>query len=423
MAEAGLAACDPTDAVERRLALRGRTLVVDDRSYELGDDGVIVVGAGKASLRLAQAIEARIGACIDEGLVVVPEGGSGPLEHIACCEASHPLPGEGSMVAAESILRLVGTAGDRLVLTCFTGGSSALVSAPPPGVSLDEKRELHRLLLRSGASIVQVNAVRKHVSAIKGGRLAALAAPARTVALTVSDVAGDPLDAISDPSVQDTTTRDEAVAVLERYGLWERIAPSIRKHLDERGCESPRLDPRLLQSVLLVTGRDVCEAMQRRARELGYESSALVDAEGESTALGPRLVERVRSRSGDGDGRARMLVGCGGEATVTLGDDDVFAAGGPNQEAALAAALALEPQDGIAGAFLDTDGSDGSTASAGALIDGLTATRAREAGVDLAAALAGHRSGEAFAALGDAVSLGATGSNVNDLFVIAAEGV
>ena len=117
-----------------------------------------------------------------------------------------------------------------------------------------------------------------------------------------------------------------------------------------------------------------------------------------------------------------MLVGCGGEATVTLGDDAVFAAGGPNQEAALAAAMALEPEDGIAGAFLDTDGRDGSSASAGALIDGVRRARAREAGVDLAAALAGHRSGEAFAALGDAVSLGATGSNVNDLFVIAAEG-
>jgi len=422
VAQAGLAACDPSEAVERRVALRKRVLVVDDRSYELNGAGVIVVGAGKASLKLAQALEARIGPCIDDGLVVVPEGGSGRLEHLACREASHPLPGEQSAQAAEQIAQLVRGAGERIVVTCFTGGSSALVSAPPPGVSLDDKRELHRLLLRCGANIVEVNTVRKHVSAIKGGRLAALAAPSRMIALTVSDVAGDPLDAISDPSVQDTTTRGEAVDVLRRYGLWERVAPAIRQHLAGPGCESPRLDPSLLQAALLVTGLDVCQAMEQRARELGYESASLADAEGESRVLGPDLVERVRSGAGGGRRPARMLVGCGGEATVTLGDDDVFAAGGPNQEAALAGALALAAADGIAALFLDTDGRDGSTDRAGALIDTQTASRAREAGIDLAAALDGHRSGEAFVALGDAVSLGNTGINVNDLFVIAAEG-
>jgi hydroxypyruvate reductase/glycerate 2-kinase len=420
VAQVGLAAGDPTDAVERRVSLRGRTLVVDERRYALDGAGVVVVGAGKASLRLAQALEARVGACIDDGLVVVPEGGSGHLEHVACCEASHPLPDEHSAAAAEALLRLVREAGDRLVITCFTGGSSSLACAPPPGVSLDEKRELHRLLLRSGASIVEINAVRKHVSALKGGRLAALAAPSPVIALTVSDVAGDPLDAISDPSVQDTTTRHQAVAVLKRYGLWQRVAPSIREHLDEQGCESPVLDRSLLQSALLVTGKHVCDAMEQRARELGFQSTALPDAEGESSMLGPALVSRIRT-SGDDSG-PRMLVGCGGEATVTLGDEAVFAAGGPNQEAALAAALTLGDGDSVAAVFLDTDGRDGGSSSAGALIDGRTAGRAREAGVDLAAALAAHRSGEAFGALGDAVALGATGINVNDLFVIAADG-
>jgi glycerate 2-kinase len=422
VAEAGLAACDPSDAVERRVALHGRKLVVDHRSYELDGKGVVIVGAGKASLKLVQALEARIGACIDDGLVVVPEGGAGPLQHVACREASHPLPDEHSAAAAESISRLVRGAGDRLVITCFTGGSSSLACAPPPGVTLDDKRELHRLLLRSGASIVEINTVRKHVSAIKGGRLAALAAPSPTIALTVSDVAGDPLDAISDPSVQDTTTRSQAVAVLERYGLWERIAQSVRKHLSDQACESPRLDGSLLQAALFVTGNDVCDAMELRARGLGFESTSLVDAEGESRVLGPQLVSRIRIAAGSGPGAARMLVGCGGEATVTLDDDAVFSAGGPNQEAALAAALTLEPGDGIVAMFLDTDGRDGSTSSAGALIDGHTLSRAREAGVDLEAALSEHRSGEAFRALGDAVALGATGTNVNDLFVIAAEG-
>ena len=422
VAEVGLAACDPSDAVERRVSLRGRTLVVDERAYELNGSGVVVVGAGKASLKLVQALEARVGPCIDHGLVVVPEGGSGRLEHVACCEASHPLPDEHSATAAESITRLVREAGDRLVVTCFTGGSSALACAPPEGVSLEDKRELHRLLLRSGASIVEINAVRKHVSALKGGRLAALAAPSRTIALTISDVAGDPLDAISDPSVQDTTTREQAVAVLNRYGLWNRVSQSIRAHLGEGACESPRLDGSLLQAALLVTGRDVCDAMQARARELGFESTAVVDAEGESRALGPQLVGRVRSGSGAEGAERRMLIGCGGEATVTLDDDHVFSAGGPNQEAALAAALTLEQGDSLAAIFLDTDGRDGSTPSAGALIDGDTAQRAREAGVDLGSALAEHRSGEALAALGDAVAIGATGINVNDLFVIAAEG-
>jgi glycerate 2-kinase len=420
--EAGLEAGDPADAVERRVSLRGRTLVVDDRSYELNGAGVVVVGAGKASLRLVQALEACIGDCIDEGLVVVPAGGSARLERVACCEASHPLPDEQSAAAARSLADLVGRAGDRLVLTCFTGGSSALACAPPPGVSLEDKRELHRMLLRCGASIVDINTVRKHVSAIKGGRLAALAAPSPTVTLTISDVAGDPLDAISDPSVQDTTTTSAAIAVLSRYRLWDRVSPSIREHLAGGACESPRLDGRLLQAALLVTGQTVCRAMELRARELGFSTTTLVDAEGESRVLGPALVARLTSRASTAEEPARMLVGCGGEATVTLDDEAVFAAGGPNQEAALAAALALGDGDGVAAVFLDTDGRDGSGSHAGAVIDGLTAGRARAAGIALGPALDGHRSGEAFAALGDAVSTGATGINVNDMFVIAAEG-
>ena len=420
--QSGLDAADPTDAVERRVSLRGRTLLVDDRRYELDGRGVVVIGAGKASLRIVRALEARIGPCIDDGMVVVPPGACASLERVDCAEATHPLPGPQSAIGADTLSALARGAAGRVVLTCFTGGSSALACAPPPSVSLEDKRDLHSLLLRCGATIKEINAVRKHVSLFKGGRLAALARPSPVVALTVSDVAGDTLDAISDPSVQDTTTTAEAIAVLQRHGLWWRVSPTIRAHLTGSDAESPRLDDRLLHAAVLVTGKTVCGAMAARARELGFETSLLFTAEGEARTLGPALVKRLGRVTRNGVRRPHMLLGCGGEATVTLDDSVPFGAGGPNQEVALSVALEFDAGKRIAAAFLDTDGRDGSGAHAGALVDGLTATHASEGGVDLQAGLATHRSGDAFARLGDAIATGDTGVNVNDLFVIATEG-
>jgi glycerate-2-kinase len=424
--EAGLEASDPALAVDRRLSFDGTTLSADGRAYPVGGRGVMVLGAGKASLRIAVALEAMLGDCIDAGLVVVPRGQAGRLDRIEVIEADHPLPSADSVTAARRLLALAGTArpGD-LVICCFTGGSSALASLPPRGVDAEQKRTLHRLLLQSGASIAEINCVRKHVSSFKGGRLAVALADATILNLTVSDVAGDPLDAITDPTVPDTTTVADAVAVLERHGLWEAVPAPVRAHLEDAAtAESPKLDGSGIATLMLVSGELACTAMAERATQRGYSPVVLsTSIEGESREVGATLVSLAR----ESHTRGRpfpppcMLVGCGGETTVTVTNGAQFGTGGPNQEAAIGAALRLKPDERIVAAFVDTDGSDGGTDAAGALVDGTTARRAEAAGVDLRAAILDHSSRDALQRIGELLVTGPTGTNVNDMFAIAVD--
>jgi glycerate 2-kinase len=422
LGDAGLAALDPEAAVKAELDWDGHTLRAG--SHTLRPKGrIIVLGAGKASLAIARALERVLGERIFGGLVVVRDGQSGSLDRIRVESAEHPLPGARSNRFAAELLDLAEDAGaGDLVICCFTGGSSALASLPPFGIAPDAKRELHRLLLASGAEITEINAVRKHVSTIKGGRLAAACAPAHVLSLTVSDVAGDVMDAITDPSVQDTTTVTDAISVLEAYGLWDHVAPSIRAHLVQpRLADSPRLDPRLVHELMLVTGGSACSAMGEVAHEVGYRAVVVsTSLSGDGQQLGSTLAQLAR----ESWSAARpfqppiVLVGCGGESTVQLGNGASFGNGGPNQEAALGAALAVRPGQPIAGMFLDTDGADGGTGFAGAVFDSSTARRAHDAGLDLRSALREHRSTGALESLGDLVVTGPTGTNVNDLFAL-----
>ncbi|MCD6014766.1 MAG: gck [Solirubrobacterales bacterium] len=424
VAGAGLAACDVGLATEAAVRASNGSIEIAGRAYPLADDArVIVVGSGKATLAIAAALERRLGARLDGGAVVVRDGEDTiALERIEVLVADHPLPSERSIAGARRLAELAAgvRAGD-LVLASFTGGSSALTSLPPPGVTGDEKRRLHELLLASGAPITEINAVRKHVSGLKGGRLAARIAPATLVNLTASDVAGDILDAITDPTVQDGSTVAEAVAILRERGLWDDLPESVQRHLASPEAESPRLG-REPHTVLLVTGRSACEAMALEARAAGAVAQVVsTELEGEAQELG-RMLAALAREAGDGDGSAaspRVLVGCGGEATVSLGRDGTFGDGGPNQEAAVAAALALGEGAAVSACFLDTDGSDGGTEAAGGIVDGHTVVRAARGEIDLEAALAEHRSGEALAELGDRVITGPTQTNVNDLFVVA----
>lgn len=425
VAAAGLRACDPRGEVLRRVALRDSALVVDGVAHPLGADGrVVVLGAGKASLRIAAALAEVAGERIGGGLVAVPAHGQPAMAQgeVDVLAAGHPLPTDASEEAATRLLELAAaTRPEDLVVACFTGGSSALASLPPDGVSSAEKRELHRALLAAGMPIVDVNTVRKHVSGIKGGRLAAAVPPGRLVNLTVSDVAGDHLDAITDPTVADSTTPADAIAVLRAYGLWDGTAPSIRTHLESSAAASPALDGET-QSVLLLTGSAPCAAMAAEAERRGCSATIVsTSLEGEARDLGSLLAALARESHDRGEPfrPPAVLVGCGGESTVTLPPGGRFGAGGPNQEAALAAALALSSGPRVAAAFLDTDGADGSTAVAGAIADGESAERARSAGIDLREALRSHGSGAAIEGLGDAIVTGATGTNVNDLFAIA----
>jgi glycerate 2-kinase len=420
--EAGLAACDPGEAVERLVALDGANLVVDGVPHDLSTGRVLVIGAGKATLSIAAALARILGDRIDAGLVVVPRGHGRPLGRIEVLEADHPLPTQASLAAAQRLAEAARTVEDGdVVLGCFTGGSSALVSLPAPGVTLAEKHELHRLLVRSGAGIGEVNAVRKHVSAIKGGRLAQAMAGGRIVNLTVSDVSGDALDAITDPTVQDTTTVEDAIEVLRIHGLWDRVAGSVRRHLESGTAASPSLADVAVHTVVLVDGETACEAMGERATELGYRPIVLsTNLEGESREVGATLIDlgRESARSGRPFTAPCMLIGCGGETTVTIRNSAVLGAGGPNQEACLGAALRLRDRESVAAAFLDTDGADGGTEAAGAIVDGNTAARASGAGIDLRGALHTHTSGAALGALDDLIVTGPTGTNVNDMFAI-----
>lgn len=426
VALAGLEAADAARATANVVSFDGERLVVDGVEYPLAEDGkVIVVGAGKASLAIVETLEQILGARLDHGAVAVRAGEERPLGRIEVLTADHPLPTDRSVVAAGRLLELAAGAGERdIVIACFTGGSSSLACAPPPGVSGEDKRALHELLLSSGMGIVEVNTVRKHVSAIKGGRLAAATHPARLVNLSVSDVAGDHLDAITDPSVPDSSRAEDAVATLNRYGLWDRIPDSVRDHLATEAAHSPELDESRIQSLLLATGATACDAMALEATALGLTPVTLsTTLEGEAREVGRLLANLARSSATGGSPfrPGTVLLGCGGESTVTLAREGSFGDGGPNQEAAIAAALELDGAP-VAAVFLDTDGADGGTSHAGAVVDGLTASQAREAGVDLREALAGHRSREAFEALGDALVTGPTGTNVNDLFAIVVEG-
>ena len=382
---------------------------------------MLVVGAGKASLSIAVALEEIADDLISDGLVLVRDLVNPAPRRIRVHRAGHPIPDQRSVEGARELLTLArsATASD-LVFACFTGGSSALASLPPPSVGHREKQELHALLLGSGADITEINCVRKHISQFKGGRLARAAHRASIVNLTVSDVEGDPLDAITDPTVEDTTTVADAIDVLRRHELWSRLAPGIRDHLQARNpsAESPSLQGQEIQTVLLVNGRRVCEAMVGEVEKRRFQPVLVATRlGGEARCLGEFLAKLASEGALARASRPAqsMLVGCGGEATVSGAE---FGLGGPNQEAALAAALALRPDDQVAALFVDTDGSDGGTRYAGALVDSTTADRGAECSLDLIGQLVMHRSTAPLAKLGELLETGATGTNVNDLFVI-----
>jgi glycerate 2-kinase len=421
IAVVGLQACDGARATSQAVSLTPGGLRVAGTDYPLAPGArVVVLGAGKATLPIAEALEEVLGDRIDAGAVILRRGEVADLKHLEVYIADHPLPTRESVAGALRLEELAtGLGPDDLVLACFTGGSSALASLPPEGITFEDKRRLHELLLGSGMPIAEVNSVRKHVSTIKGGRLAERIAPARIVNLTVSDVAGDALDVITDPTVPDTSTVADAISVLEDYDLWDQLPASIRAHLSSPTAESPDLEGVEINSELLVTGVGVCEAMVAEARTRGYEPVILTTTlEGEAREMG-RFIADLSLSSLNSSYPFRpgtVLLGCGSENSVAIAGKGAFGDGGPGQEAALAAAMELAGSRVVA-LFMDTDGSDGGTDAAGAIADGKTVRRAAEADLDLRRALMRHATKEPFDRLGDLIITGATGTNVNDLFV------
>nr|WP_211115641.1 glycerate kinase [Arenibaculum pallidiluteum] len=379
----------------------------------------VVVGAGKAAAAMARIVEDHWSGPLS-GLVVTRYGHGVPTSRIEVVEAAHPVPDEAGQDAARRILELAGGLGeDDLLLCLISGGGSALLALPAPGLTLEDKRQVSRALLRSGADIHEFNCVRKHLSAIKGGRLALAAHPARVVTLAISDVTGDRPSAIaSGPTVADPTSFADARAVLGKYGI--EAPPSVRAHLEAAADETPKLgDPRLARTEIRIIARpqDALEAAAAAATAQGYTPMILGDAiEGESREVA-KVLGAIAAQAADRGQPASppLVLLSGGETTVTVRGKGQ---GGRNAEFLLALGLALDGRPGISAVACDTDGIDGTTDAAGALLLPDTLERARTLGLDPRAALADNDAYSVFERLGDLVVTGPTRTNVNDFRAI-----
>lgn len=379
----------------------------------------LVIGAGKAAAAMARAVEERWPGELS-GLVVTRYGHGAPCRRIEVVEAAHPVPDEAGRAAAGRILRMVeGLTSDDLVLVLVSGGGSALLALPAEGVSLADKQQVNRALLKSGAGIDEMNCVRKHLSAIKGGRLAAAAYPARVVTLVISDVPGDdPAVVASGPTVADPTTCADALAILEKYRIV--VPPIVRAVLESGVSETPKPgDIRFAhcETHVVATAHASLVAAAAAARAAGVAPLVLGDAiEGESREVAKAMAGIARSCAAHGVPAAPPCVLIsGGETTVTVRGKG---RGGRNAEFLLALAVALDGHAGIHAVACDTDGIDGSEDNAGALLSPDTLGRARAAGVDAKARLADNDGYGFFAALGDLVVTGPTRTNVNDFRAI-----
>jgi hydroxypyruvate reductase len=405
--EAAVAAADPKAALARALPARpkGRT---------------VVIGAGKGAAQMAAAFEDLWGEPV-EGVVVTRYGYAAPCRRIRVLEAAHPVPDAAGLAASAALLDAVAGLGpDDLVVALICGGGSALLPAPPEGLTLADEVALNTALLRSGAPIGAMNAIRKQVSRIKGGRLAAAAHPARVVSLVVSDVPGDaPFEVASGPTVPSVTDRATARALIGAYGI--TLPEPVLRHLETAPEDAPRPDDPIFarHEVRVIASSSLSlEAAAAAARARGIEAVILSDAiEGEAKDVG--LVHAAIAAEVRGRGRPfapPVVILSGGETTVTI--TGAGGKGGRNTEFLLSFAKAIEGRAGIVALAADTDGIDGSEDNAGAFADGTSVTRLRAAGHDPAALLARHDAWTAFAALGDLFVPGPTGTNVNDFRAI-----
>lgn len=386
----------------------------------------VVIGAGKASGAMARALDARwpadkplTGVVITRYGHVPPHAASGP-ERIAVVEAAHPVPDGAGLLGTQHLMgALAGLTDDDLVIALISGGGSALLTAPIPGWTLQDEQNLHRQLLRCGAGITEMNTVRRHLSAIKGGRLARLCRPARLLTLAISDVPGDRLEDIaSGPTVPDPTSCADTLRIVAQYGL--TLPSPVMAQLKAGELESlkPGDEAFMRHSAhLIATPQDMLEAAARTAREAGWQAHILSDRmEGEARDVGKlhaALAMQVARHQQPFQGPCVLL--SGGETTVTLDEQAAtHGSGGRCSELMLSAALALQGASGIWMLAADTDGIDGMSEAAGALIGPDTLQRAQAKGLDARAMLQSHDSGRFFAALGDQILTGPTFTNVND---------
>jgi glycerate 2-kinase len=418
---ASLAAADPEEAVLRAVRLEGDAILAGGERFKA--DRIFVLAAGKAAGAMARAAEQLFGRRIKGGLIVTKHGNEASSERLETLFAAHPEPDEKGVEAARRAEELTRSLGEGdLLLALISGGASALLADPAPPTELADLKDLTGALLRSGANISEINTVRKHVSVLKGGGLASLAAPAPTLALLLSDVVGDDPSAIaSGLTSPDPTTLEEARGVLERYGI--EPPEAVAEHL-RAAEETPKPGDALFEgvaNVLCGSGRHAAEAAAHRARELGYEPMLLsTTVTGDARAIAAVYAAVIREVLESGNPLPPpCAIVSGGEATVTVRGNGT---GGPNQEFVLTLAAELDGVGGWAALAADTDGNDGPTDAAGGLVSGATADEIRGGGVDPGEALANNDAYRALKAGGALLSTGPTGTNVNDLRVALVSG-
>lgn len=408
--DAALKAADPKAAVLRHVRLENNVLCAGRQRYDLDRiRAIFVVGAGKATAPMVQAIEKLLGKRIRDGCIVVKDGHRAPCRIVSILEASHPVPDERGVKAATRIAEIARTCSkDDLLVCCFSGGASALLPLPAEGITLAQKQSLTRQLLEGGATIQQMNAVRKHLSAIKGGQLAQMAAPARVLSLLLSDVVGDDLSVIgSGPTAPDPSTRDEVSSLFRRFGI---ANPPDLHH------ETPKPDDPIfanVQNLIVGSNRQSIDAAASEAKALGYRPMVLsTSIEGETREIARMHMAIVRECLDSGRPMRRPLcLLSGGETTVTLRGKGK---GGRNQEFALAAALEMRQEDPTVLLSAGTDGTDGPTDAAGAFAGSWTTA-------DREAALRALDDNDAYHFLdqtGDLLRTGPTRTNVMDIRVI-----
>ncbi len=422
--EHAIKAVDAYEATKKRVHVENRRLIVGDLNYDLSKVGnIYVIGGGKATFSIAQALDEILGQQIKLGVINVKRSEKHRLKHIEVIEAGHPIPDERGLEGAKKMIHIAKKAkeGD-LVFCAITGGASALMPLPAGNISLEDKKIVTDLLLKCGATIDEINAVRKHISAIKGGRLAKHIYPAEIINLIVIDeIAGQPWG----PTLPDTTTFKDAVNVLKKYNLLEKVPNSVREHLNG-GLFDPRLEtpkPKdfeglKVHNIVLADNGIMCEAAKKRAEELGFNSLILTTVlEGESREVGIVLASIANEIEEKGRAiKPPCVLILGGETTVTITGQ--YGKGGPSQELVLGSSLKIAGSRNIVVASIDTDGTDGPTEIAGGIIDGYTLKRAKEKDVDVFKNLMTHNSSEVLMKLKDAITTRPTRTNVMDLNVV-----
>ena len=424
--EAALHAANPDTCIRNFVQIDGNVLSIGGKHIPIRGR-LIVIGAGKPGAKMAQVIEEIIGSYISGGLVVTKHGHAQPLERIRLVEAGHPIPDAAGVRAVQETRELLkGLTKDDIVLCLLSGGGSALWPAPAEGITLEEKQEVTSLLLRAGATVLELNAVRKHLSEVKGGQLARWAAPAGVISLIISDVVGDPVDFIaSGPTAPDTTSFSDALAIIQKYGV--DVADSVRERLQEgargRIPDTPKPgDPvfKNVQNHIIANNRLLIDSAVEKARGLGFNTLILgTEVEGEARDLGLffSAIAREIGRSGHPIPAPACIL-TAGETTVTVRGHGI---GGRNQEMALAWAIAMAARPSTPSACfasVATDGTDGPTSAAGGLVDPLTCSRTVELGLMPVKFLRENDSSSFLKATGDLIVTGPTQTNLMDLQIL-----